>query len=72
MARNLTKSASNCEHVVARHNVWAMVDVLDIKRIGMIANMDDVGPLDCLLQQCGKDNELVYISQPFGGCAPGR
>jgi hypothetical protein len=71
MASNFSQSTSNREHVVAGHNVRAMLDVLDIKRIRMITDMDDVCPLNCLLQQWWKDNELVCISQPFGGCAAG-
>src|ERR1700686_4375959 len=41
MASNLTKSASDGQHIVTCDNVWAMLDVLDIKRIRVITYVDD-------------------------------
>jgi hypothetical protein len=49
MTGKFAKGASNCEHVMAGNNVGAMLDILDIERIGVITDVDDVCPLCCFL-----------------------
>jgi hypothetical protein len=51
---------------MAGYNVRAMLHVLDVKGIRVIANVDDICPLNCPLQRLRKDDELIYISKPLG------
>ena len=55
---------------MAGHHMRTIPDVLDVKRIRMIANVDGIGPLHGLPEQLGKNEKLVRISKPFACRSP--
>ena len=65
----LTDSTSNREHIVAGHNVRTMLHVLYVERVRVVANMDNICPLNHLNEAFGKNDELIEVAQPLGGSA---
>jgi hypothetical protein len=65
----LTDSTSNRKHIVTGHHVRTMLHVLYVERVRVVANMDNICPLNHINKAFGENDELIEVAQPLGGSA---
>ena len=62
---NFAERALDRQNVVTGDDVWSSREIANVKRVGVIADVDDIEVLDCALEGEGKEDKLIDVCEPF-------
>jgi hypothetical protein len=63
--RGFTARAAGREEVVTRHEPRAVGARRDVRRVGVVADVDDVRPARGTRQLAGREDQLVHVAEPL-------